>query len=1034
MGKETSKINIETQEAERDIYNIVLNIIKQYSGPRIRHFRDLDHELKIRREFPKSEDFEKGIVFTNKNEFNKAINIIRRAGRCLIYGKPASGKTVFALTFGKAFSSSYQVSYLDLKADFVPDRLLEEIITSDNKENLYILDNCHIWPEKVYGFIELTATNNVLSKFLFISRDIQRFLAQSENYFEMFGRSALVIVPTKLVFKNIIKLYERYQCKDITDCKSKDYNVNSIMKKCGKDLFLLSCYLDAWNPKETRRSLDEVKEIEVLDKFSQKYLEPYEKNLWRNRILVSCSALYQFESPIESSFFYPQLMNIPSPNDLDQIFKEGIIEVQERNNERFLFLPHSTFADLILKATEAKSKWLLEGKSAYEYTQEIFLKYLDTKPKDILNITRLLFTNGRKDIAKRYAENDYFSKKLNEYISTINISNIFKWLHFLNELQISEKCREKIFDKKVGREVAKKLQIPGGQRFAWVLKELLKIDESKAQILFEYSKEILKNGLQDEKLTNITLIFEVLAKLKITPSVAKDLLDAVESRNWLQKIEESNLTNLTFLFKHLSKIDSSSALTKYFLKQLTAKQLAHVYKKKDATIKNLAVVYEHSDKEFVIEFGEYFDGDFYNDIYNNSRLSQIGKYHQHYSKYLSILRKAYKVFERDSLNNKLQNSSISDIQKFIFRISKTRSLGVILAKNAIEELRKIEIKKIILRGEYNFDKKVFEPTKLKDVMWLIHNVDQIEHSDFIINQLNDLNLTKELQEAELDTISHFLLRISKSDKDLAKNIINQLENIDIKKIILRSRNKYNDRLLNDIAWLIHSINLINDSQFLINQLKSIELDNELKETSLSTSSFFLWNVFEVDKELAEHYCEIVYESSLIQKIGESKLNEINSFYWNIYQIDQIVPEPFFNNEMRQIVVDKMKQEDVVNSLQTVGIFETSNNSILSEILKIEINEESIVDHIENCVGKSPFALLRLLKGLKAIDEKLLVQIMNQNSDLRMNVLNFLKATADSAITDKTDKLFTEIINTIEQGRGLYALSCQWTSRRSQRKQ
>lgn len=229
MAKELSKLNIETHQAQGDIYNIV-NIIKQFSQPRIRHFSPLEHELKIRREFPQLEDFEKGIIHVNKSDLNKVVNIIRRLGRCLIYGKPASGKTVFAFTLGKALSSAYQISYLDLNSDFEPDRLLEEIATSDSNDKLYILDNCHTWPEKVYTFIELKATNNLLSKFLFISRDIQRFLAQSENYFETLGRCSLQVVPSRVVFKNIIKLYETYQSTNLTDYKSKNYNLSSITK------------------------------------------------------------------------------------------------------------------------------------------------------------------------------------------------------------------------------------------------------------------------------------------------------------------------------------------------------------------------------------------------------------------------------------------------------------------------------------------------------------------------------------------------------------------------------------------------------------------------------------------------------------------------------------------------------------------------------------------------------------------------------------------------------------------------------------
>lgn len=932
---EITIITISTLETELfNDRNKYIKIIQQHLPnyyeclPQIIYFELLDDKLKSMRfplTFPTLPDFENNLVYIDKRRITRVSEIIEHKSMCLIFGPPASGKTVLTFAFWRDSAKDYIVYYLDIKREFAPNELMKEIKSNDSNRTLYIIDDCHKSPDDVYELINLININHIRAKFLFVSRNIKTFLGKGENYFEVLKGYTICIEADEAVFKNIVSLYEDHKCKGLSDYTRKEYDVNAIMKKCGQDLFILYYFLDAWNPKETRRSLDEVKEEEIFNKISERYLQPYYPEIERNRLLVSLSALYQFEIPIERPFFSSKIENIPLKTRKD-ILKEGLIEVREEKDETLFFLPHSTFAGLILKTAEKQNKELLNLKSVHDYTEEICLQYLATKPKYVLNIVRLLINNNRKDIARKYTENDYFVQKVNEYFSKVAHASAKKWLYILNQFEISEGYKEKILDNKTIRENANKLKTFGVQSYNWFFRELLKFDKSKATLLFKYSRNTLKDRLKDEKFKNIVSLFQNLAKIEISPKVAKGLLDTIDNASLLRKIGESNLTNFVILLKYLATIDRSLDLNNDFLNRLTAEKLSEVFRKKKVTIQHLFDIFRRSKRAFATEFASSFDEDFLIQVYNNSKPIQIGRYHNYCSNYSLAFTMAYEAFERDNLYKILQDSSIREIGKFIFSISRTESVGATLARNAINKLRKIDLTENISRGEFNQDVKAFEPTRLVDLMWLIHNVNPFENSDFVTNQLKNVDLTPQLKEAKLETISQFV-----------------------------------------------------------------------------------WNVFKVDKDLARKYCKIVYKSGLKEKTEESTLNEVNLFLWNIYQIEESLPDVFVNDEIRKILVQKLREGNFIESLRTIGIFEIAKCSILSYTPKLKINEDQLEDSLEDCLGH-PYTFLLVLKGLKTKDEKMLLKIFRDNSELGDKVLDFLKTFIDPKITIKTQKLLNEIVD------------------------
>jgi hypothetical protein len=502
------------------------------------------------------------------------------------------------------------------------------------------------------------------------------------------------------------------------------------MNKCGQDLFILSYLLDAWNPEETRRSLDEVKEEEIIDRVSEKYLEPYDRRIERNSLLVSLSALYQFEFSIESSFFYLQIKDIPK-GDREDILKEGLIEVQEGKDERLYFLPHSTFASLILKTVEERNKWLLKGKSAYDYTKETCLEYLKIRPKYILNIVKSFSGHGRIDIAKSYCESDYFAEKMSERLSTVHFTPLQKWLEFLTSLEIDPCHKEKIFTVEVIRKVVGKLRGDTSfQSFAWFLKRLVEFDKSIAKALFEnLDSEVVGARLKEEKSINIIKFFERAAEVAVGAEKCREILTSAMSGPFLLRIEEGSLVNLGFLLWYLNKIDKSSSLNEYVLRELTAQRLSRMFKKKEkANVKNIERIFEYANVDFIREFTSCFDEEFFVQSYNHSTLSQISKFVFHYALYSPICKSAYERFARQDLHKKLQDSLISDIQKFISRIGKTKYIGRELAEGAIKELKRINIKRNIS----------LVPKTIEDVDILINTVSLFDDPDFIVHQLRDV--------------------------------------------------------------------------------------------------------------------------------------------------------------------------------------------------------------------------------------------------------------------------------------------------------
>lgn len=514
-------------------------------------FEDIESWITKNIKFPKKEDFDNGLVYSDKLTKKAVIDLLESKRCCLLYGAPASRKTTFSLLFGlELLKKGYSVFYFEIKEQNIKwEYLFEEVKSHEDKKSLFIIDDCHKSTGKVYEFIHRVKRETENANFLFVSRKISIFDDPDYNYFEELKETSVELAPREEAFRGIIEQFCIF--RKIENYAERIGNINEIIKTCGSDMWFLYYLLEAWydtlKAKKEEIILSDVTRKEFYEKISKRY------NIRENRDYLIFCALYQFEIPIPYDF--PIGEQIPDTK-ISRWLKEGLIFESESPNYT---MSHSSFARVILKAGEAGKLLVLErghsSKSLEDYTVGIIEKYLHFEETNLDKIIYRIYRDEEiRIIDKLININNHIalSAMINFFNSEADLNSKINFLAFLkSHEQVKNEVIKNLDFNKIAEQI-KNVEL-SFQQLTTLLNSIegrqeeliVKLDFSTLSKLSEEISNVPPNKFQD-----IANLFDALGSSKI--NVIK-LLDYDKISENVYQTNRGDFRGLTLLMARLDE-------------------------------------------------------------------------------------------------------------------------------------------------------------------------------------------------------------------------------------------------------------------------------------------------------------------------------------------------------------------------------------------------------------------------------------------------------------------------------------------------
>ncbi len=739
------------------------------------------------------ENFEQGQVFIDETKRQTIWNHLNDPDKrcCLIYGKSGSGKTVFAFALGywlKANNHVRESFYLDLdrtrdSSEIFFRRLRESIISHNQPDLLFIIDNCHLDPNLTNELVQVAQEQAEQAYFLFISRPKGRraFVGEAE-YFELLDETNFELVADEFTFKSIIH--------NSAEGGAKPTDVTKVMQTCKSNLYLLSLLIEEWN--DSTKALHELGRDVIYQKIYREH-----KAQMQSRALTKLSAIYQFEVPIP----YHLVQEWDILQDVEELIKSDAVEDRLLKGGLHYFLPHPAYAEVVLETAEHHG--LIRNQNAYE--RDICEQYIQSKPRYLSYFLSGLHNNEREDLLRHSLETidfhllkegywnpetDIFWIMLSWVLLNANGINLTKdmiWKNILGEGAVNQLAREikkvNVYFLqfliqqliKVDKEVAKafvdslphqpvmeSFDIAGigiKLNFLAILSQMGQSTLSSQcfSVAKELGEEFWITAFEKSNLSSKVFLLKILSKLGLN-KLATSLIAARPSEQIIKEVKAISLTNFDFLLVNLSSIDRS--LCNMLLDKITPVKLADILKSKLATIDELHIVLQMCSPNFRKPFLQAFEQGELLTIFNNSSLGKIGNFIQYRYRYPPI-RKAYQTFEHEHLHAALEEASLEEIQKFIGRITFPKDaflphFAQKYAPNAVQKLEQVDI--VSKLGAASLHNTAY-------FLWNVLVIDraQVERYNLAVRMLG---LRDKFGQSELHEINFFLWNLYQTSSEL----------------------------------------------------------------------------------------------------------------------------------------------------------------------------------------------------------------------------------------------------------------------------
>ena len=934
--------------------------------------------------FPTEEDLKKGGLVYFDEKANAEIEEILESERyCLLCGPPSSRKTTFLLSLGLYFreAKGYSVFYSEVDEDWKEWKdLLTNIKICDDEKTLFIFDDCHKSPDTAGKFVNKVKINMSKAKFLFASRKISKgaFSDQNYNYFNKLKLKG-AWTELKYAFEGVIK--QHCVCHKIENCEELIGDIDKIIETCAHKFLFLNHLLQSWDPQ--KEILSEVPKEMVYEEIYYSYLQQE----YKRTLLTKFSAVHQFEISILPEFLDSEGINVYGNTDLEKNFtelkeKEGLIyEKISKRTSLMYYTVHddSSFARLILEAADHFNQLIIDGhiKSKEEFSADILAKYLCRVKKNVLQLFRSIYETGEIEIGEKLVQNPMVISAVGDYLKYVNFRNISALLGLLRKYKIRETDKEMILSKETLEQWAKNL----GERrnliaFYFLLRELAIFKSEKAEEFLEiikpkrlaefYKKEMFKEE-KSKTIKTLKSVHDILTKLS-----NKEFL-----REFLNKFSEREIIDLLNNSKHRQIYD-------FFTKPLPS------------TVRNAYRTF-------------------------------LEDYHSE-EKILSHYLNSLYLFSMDEELEKELNKSI--IPESLMNMFETKNIplseNITITKENTNKWVIIDKEKENIYFLNREDKKlnIYKSSNLKEAGEFIHISYWVPKVKNAYEKFFEKYLPNKINKSSLEDIVEFIDKIRRAKsfeefahgkkpligKKLGARVIDNLPEEFISQKLEEAPLKSIQKLIR-LSKEVERWDIVSN---LINQIKPIKMREIIDKSEIKDLGNFIWNVSD-GISLPVEYREIINDLDLTEKIRKSPLKDVNFFLWVLFQTVGESQRVFSEDTL----INTLKRDDanIGNKLWLVGIFDFADHDLTSRAIKTSkfqaILSESELE-FKNWLEKgrfserSPFKVALILKGFKAVDEVLAFSFLNDNFELKEEIINNLKKAEIK--NEKSEKLINEVLD------------------------
>jgi len=530
-------------------------------------FKTLDSVLDRSSEFfPNRKLFDENLIYfpAEEHQLMQEIQTIllthTKDRMALLYGDPASGKTVMGLAIAKEMEKqSYTVLYQRLTAKTKLDALWPDFATYGDQKVLFIVDDCHLNMEIATG-IYYRFDNIQNAACLLISRKLPKKFRFSMDfdYLDIFEKleeedrcfELDIALDTRVINKmsGIIQRYKAYY-ERIINRSFIVGNEERIIQNVHRNFLSLYFYLSFWPEAE---QLDQLDEKLVLEKMYYRYLDNNANRPYLN-LLLKYAALYQYEIQFEPS-------QEEDFEGIEVLTAQGLLEF-DPETEYYAFC-HSDFARLLLKSYASRSSfqrryygnfeqftiqqvktYLLSFDDYPANLSEVFSNIVTNKGIDVF--TMLLGDDKIKDQVIRFYQNTDSADNLVRFLYYLKLHCLEQLEHFLGRLTIENPSIKDLFLK------VKNVLAP----FISLLKIIIDVDKIQYEnFLNLFNSQEIKDMLINSSLHQIGSSMCYWNKFDLKS--AKAVFNSINTYQFLGKVKDHSLSQLGSDLSNLNHVDS----------------------------------------------------------------------------------------------------------------------------------------------------------------------------------------------------------------------------------------------------------------------------------------------------------------------------------------------------------------------------------------------------------------------------------------------------------------------------------------------
>jgi hypothetical protein len=388
-------------------------------------------------------DFERGLYFKNQECHESIDRVFSKGNKCLLLGKPASGKTSLALGYTYAFLQELhedgrerQAFYVDARWGVDVYQWIRQMEYYDYGHCFFIIDNCHLAVEEINHLV--SRWEGILyARILLVSRVIQEDLAgdSTENYLllmrgktgeeeEKEENRTVTVDANKTTEEGIISLYS----KEFNKTPGEIGSIEEIAGKTGRNLMVLRLYIETWH-KKGDLVLSEIDESTILNDIYSFYLKRKETR----EAFLKIAALSQFEIKTQQQFVKDM------PEDTEGLL--DIITEEYKIPTKFYTHHHSVIAGYVLQAALNQGEL---NASVDEYTFNVIMDYIRSEPVNFFEILKNLYINEELDLQRKIFKQPEFIMRWLQilYQAGVEKGAIREFCEGLNFRELGERSKD----------------------------------------------------------------------------------------------------------------------------------------------------------------------------------------------------------------------------------------------------------------------------------------------------------------------------------------------------------------------------------------------------------------------------------------------------------------------------------------------------------------------------------------------------------------------------------------------------------------